>query len=95
MAIHKLDHKYNWDEVTKIMLKDTEEKTWVPALHDIDPEKMEKLILKMGKDKANREAEKREKQPGDISGPDLASRPASGSSPCTSPPKSDAHEHVD
>ena len=45
LAIHKLDHKYDWEAVEKILLKDTEEQTWVPRLHDIDPEKMEQVLL--------------------------------------------------
>ena len=89
IAIHKLDHKYNWQEVAEILLKDTEESSWVSTLHDIDPEKMEQLIRKMQREKEMREADTRRRQPGVAA---LTSRPGSPASPGSSSARSQGLE---
>ena len=57
-VIYRLDKTHDWEKVAGLNMADTNEERFIPLLHNIDAEKMERFVKKMGKEEKQREEQK-------------------------------------
>ena len=54
-VIYRLDKTHDWEKVAGLNMADTNEERFIPLLHNVDAEKMERFVKKMGKEEKQRE----------------------------------------
>ena len=50
LLIQKLCEKFDFEKVSKILLKDLNEEDWISALHDVDPQQVREVVEKLDKE---------------------------------------------